>query len=139
MYRKLTQLAAFAALLLTASTGAASTKDAPSQCVFKEYGALSALPYKVEENFGYGTYPMLRGAQLYVQAREGLTAEWLTLQVQRALSSSAEGACKPNVSGVQVSVASFGAGFWIRLSTDNQADAAVLLQWAQKVVGSVKK
>lgn len=136
MHRKITQLAALAALLLTASTGAASTKSAASKCVFDEYGALSAVPYKVEENFGYGSYPQLRGAQLYVQAREGLTAEWLTLEVQRALDSSA---CKPNVSDVQVSVVSSGAGFWVQLAAGEPSDAAALLKWAKTVTGSVLK
>jgi hypothetical protein len=139
MYRQITQLAAFSALLLTASQGAASTKSHASKCVFDQYAALSAVPYNVEENFGYGTYPQLRGAQLYVQAREGLTAEWLTLEVQRALSSSAGAACKPGVSDIRVSVVSSGAGFWVQLSADNRAEAAALLSWAQKMVGSVMK
>jgi hypothetical protein len=136
MHRKITQLAALSALLLTASTVAASTKNAATKCGLDEYGAVSAMPYQVEENFGYGSYPQLRGAQLYVQAREGLTAEWLTLEVQRALASSA---CRPDVGDVQVSVVSSGSGFWVRLSAGQQSDASALLKWAQEVAGTVMK
>jgi hypothetical protein len=91
-------------------------------------------PYRAEENFGYGTYTQLRGAQLFVPAREGLTEQWLTLQVQRSLSAT----CKPGVNDVRVQVVSAGNGFWVQLIAANQSNASTLLRWAEGVVRSAK-
>jgi hypothetical protein len=124
------------ALLLVAGAVQASPSD-PSQCVFEKYAASSVAPFRSEENVGYGSYTRLRGAQVFVPAREGLTAEWLTLNVQRALSKHAgapsESACAPSMP-VEVSVTSAGAGFWIQLRTNDEAQASALLRWARSVV-----
>lgn len=124
------------ALLLFAGAAQASSSD-PSQCVFEKYAASSVAPFKSEENVGYGTYTRLRGAQVFVPAREGLTAEWLTLNVQRALSQRAsapsESDCVPGIP-VEVSVTSAGSGFWVQLRTNDDAQARALLRWARSVV-----
>ena len=124
------------ALLLAASTVQASSGSAAEQCIFDKYAVSSVAPFRSEENVGYGTYTRLRGAQLFVPAREGLTAEWLTASVQRALSkhasTPAEAACKPAVP-VQVQVISAGSGFWVQLGTSDERAAATLLRWAQSL------
>lgn len=124
-------LGAVPAVLLAASTVAASPKQAEQRCVFEEYAAVSVAPYSTEENFGMGTYSQLKGAQVYVAAQPGLTAEWLTLSVERELASDA---CRPGVRGVQVQAVSAGAGFWVRLSAPNAQEAAKLLKWARGIV-----
>ncbi|HKU40133.1 MAG TPA: hypothetical protein VJR89_18365, partial [Polyangiales bacterium] len=78
----------------------------------------------------------LRGAQLYVPARPGLTAEWLSQRVQSELASA--GSCRPSVPGVQVQVVSAGTGFWIVLSTGDERAAASLLAWAQRIVPAAR-
>src|SRR5262249_14563690 len=104
------------------------------QCVFEKYAPASVAPYRVEENYGLGTYSHLRGAQLYVPAREGLTAEWLALSVQRALAEGpSEQACQPGVSQVQVNVVSAGRGFWVQLAAADDRAAEKLLRWAQSI------
>jgi hypothetical protein len=127
---------AASALLLAASTVQASASNA-EQCVFDKYEASSVAPFRSEENVGYGTYTRLRGAQLYIPAREGLTAEWLTRSVERALAqhaaSPSEQACKPVVP-VKVQVVSAGAGFWVQLGAANERAAESLLQWARTLV-----
>jgi len=125
------------ASLLIAGTALAAP-NAANQCVFEKYAATSVAPFRADENVGYGTYTRLRGAQLFIPAREGLTAEWLTLSVKRALSRRAnapsEQACKPQINDVQVSVVSAGSGFWVQLGTDDEASAAALLRWARSIV-----
>jgi hypothetical protein len=122
------------AMLLAASAVQASAGT--DTCVFEKYAVSSVAPFRAEENVGYGTYTRLRGVQLYVPAREGLTAEWLTRSVQDALAGQAstpsEQACKPVVP-VKVQVVSAGAGFWVQLGAANETQAESLLQWAKTV------
>jgi hypothetical protein len=119
----------------TSTTAYARSGDTAEQCVFEKYAVSSVAPYRAEENFGYGTYTRLRGAQLYVPAREGLTAEWLTLSIQQALGKQAGGpaSCQPAVP-VQVQVVSAGGGFWVQLAAADERSAEALLKWAKTIV-----
>ena len=127
---------AFSALLpvLLGLAPAVQARPAADSCVLAQYGASSVAPYKAEENVGYGSYSQLRGAQVFVPAREGLTEQWLTLQVQRSLNAT----CMPGVSDVRVQVVSAGNGFWVQLIAKNQNKASDLLHWAEGVVRSAK-
>jgi len=120
---------AAAALLLTAAVHADSARA--DECVFEKYAVSSVMPFSTDENYTYGPFSILRGAQLYVQAREGLTAEWLHLSVERALVDPEAASCRPPLRDVHVLVSSAGPGFWVRLGVDNQLDAQKLLSWAQ--------
>ncbi|HKP57706.1 MAG TPA: hypothetical protein VJV78_13335 [Polyangiales bacterium] len=134
MFTKKLILAA-APILLAASTVHAAAGQTAEQCVFEKYAPASVAPYRVEENYGLGTYSHLRGAQLYVPAREGLTAEWLEASVQQALAQGpSEQACQPtDVQKVQVSVVSAGRGFWVQLAAADDRSAEKLLRWAQSI------
>lgn len=126
------------AALLPISLGLASAVQArptADVCVLSQYGPSSVAPYGAEVNAGYGTYSQLRGAQVFVPAREGLTQQWLMLQVERSLSA---GACRPSVGDVHVQVASAGNGFWVQLIAANASNASKLLSWAQNIVDSAK-
>lgn len=128
------------ALLLAASASSSvqARNTEAEQCVFEKYAVASVAPFRSEENFGYGSYSRLRGAQLYVPAREGLTAEWLTLSVQQALAkhsgTPATQACQPAVPSVSVQVVSAGGGFWVQLGAADERSAEALLKWAQSIV-----
>lgn len=135
--RKILFAALCSALMAAAATASAMpTREAKNTCVFSKYDASSVAPYKAEENFGYGTYTKLRGAQLFVPAREGLTEQWLTREVQGALSARSEGTCKPNVDGVKVQVVSAGPGFWVQLIAANERSGNEVLSWARGLVAS---
>jgi hypothetical protein len=128
------------ALLLAASAVQARGNAAADQCVFEKYAVSSVAPFRTEENYGYGSYTKLRGAQLYVPAREGLTAEWLQLSVQNALAkqtgvaTTGANSCQPVVPNIQVQVVSAGGGFWIQLGTNDERAAEALLKWAKTIV-----
>jgi hypothetical protein len=130
------------ALLLAASAAQARGNAAADQCVFEKYAVSSVAPFRAEENFGYGTYTRLRGAQLFVPAREGLTAEWLQLSVQQALAKqtgvAGSSACQPVVPAVQVQVVSAGPGFWVQLAAADERSAEALLKWARTIVPAQK-
>jgi hypothetical protein len=121
------------ALLMISAVVSAAPDVVPPSCVFETYAPSSVVAYNAEETVGYGTHPVLRGAQLYVQAREGLTKEWLELSVQRAFAVPAmeSNSCRPEVRDIEVSVSSAGPGFWVYLGSGNLRSARALLQWAQ--------
>lgn len=135
--------------LLIGAAGAVSAPTAyaanPGSCVFEKYAPVSVTPYSADENvsYSYGSYSFLRGAQLFVPAREGLTKEWLEASVQRALSEDAQKAndpacSNPNVKNVRVSVSSAGNGFWVALIARDERTADTLLKWARSIVDQHK-
>src|SRR5260221_4981874 len=78
-----TSLALIAA---TASPALAhATPNAGPPCILRDHTIVSVIPYKEDVRFGRSVYPQLRGAQVYIQAEPGLTAEWLQLTLQRHL------------------------------------------------------
>src|SRR4051812_20894373 len=92
--------AALCAALMGVAGGAsampqkAATSTTQDTCVFSKYEASSVAPFNAEENFGYGNYTQLKGAQVFVPAREGLTEQWLTREVQRAFAEQAGASCQ---------------------------------------------
>jgi len=139
--RKLVIAAALCALAATAATPAQLSADGPERCVFETYSPGAVAPYEVEENVGYGSARVLRGAQLYVPAREGLTKEWLEVSVRQAFSAARAGEaarCRPQVRDVDISVTSAGTGFWVRLGSKKTETARALLLWARTNTAPVK-
>lgn len=140
--------------LLIGASGAVSLSTAHAAnsgsqtCVFEKYAPISAAPYSADEVVSYGSYSFLRGAQLYVPAREGLTKEWLEASVEQALAAhvdatankSADPACQsPNVKNVKVTVTSAGNGFWVALIGRDERSADILLKWARSIVDQHKQ
>jgi hypothetical protein len=136
--KKMTWFAVMSTVLSAVSPVAASAGSDP-ECVFDKYAAISVAPYHLDEDFGLGTHSRLHGAQVYVAAQPGLTAEWLSLSVQRELAESAQNEqCRPSVRGVQVSVTSAGSGFWVAMSAPDERSASALLAWARSIVPAEK-
>lgn len=69
----------FAVLFATAVASVPATSFAstpPSQdCLLREHRITSVTPYRVEERIGKSAMRRLRGAEVFVQAEPGLTAE----------------------------------------------------------------
>lgn len=134
--RKLVFLAV--CMVLTAATGSAlampETPTAKDACIFSRYQASTVAPFNGEENYGYGSYTSLQGAQVFVPAREGLTEQWLARQVQAAFASHGAASCQPTVRDVRVQVVSAGTGFWVQLIAADPGQGKALLQWAKRVV-----
>src|SRR5216683_1881507 len=92
---------------------------APAQrppCILGEHHIVSVQPYRVDERIGRNVFPQLRGAQVYIQAEPGLTAEWLELTLERHLAEMRGPAtmreCAFDLDNVRVTVVSAGSGFW---------------------------
>jgi len=145
LIRNLVSKAIVPALLIGAAgvvsvPSAHAANPAGQACVFDKYAPVSVVPYSTDESFSYGSYSFVRGAQLFVPAREGLTKEWLAASVQQALASAHgpannDPSCsKPDVQNVQVSVQSAGNGFWVALIGRDERAANTLLKWARGLV-----
>ncbi len=131
-------LSAFASPIATAQA-AAPSRENQAQCALNQYTIGAVVPYEVEVRAGQGTVSELRGAQLYVPAQPGLTAEWLQLTLQRefARSSNAGGvnACSFN-SNVRIEVVSGGTGFWVRLIAPDAKEGARVLERAKELAAA---
>ena len=122
------------ATMVSASAGAA----APAQCSLGgKYFARSVKPYNTTEDAGYSIFTRFRGAEVFVPAQPGLTAEWL----DRVLTFQiAAGECNFGTPKVNVEVLSDGGGFTVRLAssgdTYDERDAAAILSHTQQLVKS---
>lgn len=93
--------------------------------------AHSVKPLYNYEDAGYTAFRQFIGAEVFVPAQPGLTAEWL----DRVITSQiAAGECNFGVPKVNVQVLSDGGGFSVRLSSDSEKAAAEVLRRAQQIV-----
>ena len=107
------------ALVLATVTSAGAAEPVPgaaepAHCSLggKDFAA-SVKPLYNFDDAGYAAFRQFIGAEVFVPAQPGLTAEWL----DRVLTSQvASGECNFGVSKVDVEVLSDGGGFSVRLS-----------------------
>lgn len=125
----------------------AASARAAEPCVFDKYAPSTVTSYSEEDNLAYGTFSFMRGAQLYIPAQKGLTAEWLQTTIEHALAARAAGSavspkdavsCNPDVKDVRVAVTSAGDGFWVTLIGRDQKAGEALLKWARNYVERAK-
>jgi hypothetical protein len=112
---------------------------AQAPCVLKQYNLSSVTPYRVQENIGgHIFHQRVAGAELFVQAEPGLTAEWLQLNLNREVTAM-QGSrtmkdCVFGVGKMQVQVESAGPGFRVRLSAPTAEAGQEVLRRAQLLV-----
>ncbi|HWA70703.1 MAG TPA: hypothetical protein VG937_00140 [Polyangiaceae bacterium] len=108
-----------------------------AQCELRANHASHVAPLRAEQRLGRSTISKLVGAQVFVPARAGLTAEWLRTRVEAhaaSMQSSAMPGCPLSVNGVHVTVASGGTGFWVQLTSKDPSAAAEVLRRAAQIV-----
>lgn len=113
---------------------APSTAAAPPTCIMKALRVTGVRPLHALLRNGRGTNERLVGAEVFVQAEPGLTAEWLQLTIQRHIAemrTTDMGDCPLDLNEVGVSVVSAGPGFAVQLRARNGAQAKDVLRRAQ--------
>lgn len=133
----LTAVALACATLAPSPSFAAGPERSP--CILREHRLSSATPYRIQQHAGRGTTGRLAGAQVFVQAEPGLTAEWLELKLARHIAEM-HGAgtmkdCALDVKDVRVEVASAGSGFVVRLIARDADKAEEVLRRSRLLVG----
>jgi hypothetical protein len=112
----------------------ASAETPAKPCILMEHRVTAVTPYRVVEYHGRGSVQRLAGAQVFVQAEPGLTAEWLRLTVEQHLAKMQTehmGDCPLDMSGVRIRVDSAGAGFAVKIIAKDPAQAKEVLRRAE--------
>ena len=127
-----------AVLMVSAATALptlafAAPSDAPAHCILKQHRVTKVQALHVTERYGRGSSERLVGAEVFVQAEPGLTAEWLQLSIQHHMADMG-GAGMPNCAldakDVRVSVESAGTGFAVKITGKDTTQAKEILRRA---------
>ena len=115
---------------------AAAPTPSTAPCVLHQHRVASVKPLRVTESmYGRWTRERLTGAELFVVAEPGLTAEWLQLTIGQHIAemktTPGMPGCPLGVQDVAVQVKSGGAGFVVRLTAPDAAKADEILRRAQ--------
>jgi hypothetical protein len=116
-------------------------RQAPNGAVLSNYPVVSVAPYVYEWTPIKTTLKEIRGATVRIEARPGLTAEWLQLRLERqiaALQSTQESAQAADSSplampGVRAMVSSAPDGFLITLVAPDKGSGEEVLQRARSL------
>src|SRR5207248_2588583 len=113
----------------------AETQPVRESCAFHGFRVGSVSPYRVDQNMG-GHFVVQRvlGAELFVPAEPGLTAEWLWASLRRhvaGMKGQAMTDCPLCVDKLQVEVAPAGPGFRVRLIAPDAKSAQEVLRRAR--------
>src|SRR5262245_2165294 len=131
-FRKLLSLFAVGATL--AVTGAATAEsNAPNACFDgHKLGPINA--YSIDVPLQYDFEKQIAGAQVFVYAEPGLTAEWLHRTLEQRRMSSSNANCPQDVSGSSMTVQSSGGpGFWVTISSTDVSSAKQILARAERL------
>jgi len=139
MFRRTLVAAALAAFVIVpVPTQAAETQEShASWCMLGSFQVTQVGSLYTRVNAGKGTAQRFAGAQVFVPAQPGLTAEWIQANVARHVAE-AKGPrsfdCPLDLDGISVRVVSGGTGFWIQISSQNGDTAKEILNRARRLV-----
>ena len=129
---------AFACALVPLQTAAAAEAEPHEKsCVLGSFRVSQVAALYTNERSGKGTYQRFGGAQVFLPAQPGLTAEWVSSSLaqhgqraDRTLSYD----CPLDVPGAMFAVVSGGTGFWVQISAKDPAAAKEILARAKRLV-----
>lgn len=114
----------------TANRPAANPADAAA--CFAQHPPTVVSAYESDQVAGDGSFTSVVGAQLFVPAEKGLTAEWLNHRYRERLAQRQTSAdCPLDLAGLTVTVQSAGPGFWVQLSAPDENTAKEVLRRAR--------
>lgn len=136
MFKKFKLIPVMTLLSATAAPAVSYASASSSRsCLLREHRITSVAPYRVDERIGKFGVRRLRGAEVFVQAEPGLTAEWLQLTLARHTAQMRGPASMPDcvfdVDDVAVRVESGGTGFRVRIIARDTDKAEEVLRRAR--------
>lgn len=137
--RKLFGVTTLALSMLAPALALAVEPSKPPRCALEGYVIRSITPYRAQEHTGRVPIWRLRGAEVQVEARPGLTAEWLQLRLQQHLQEMRRSAmkdCVLNADVARVTVSSARTGFTVRLIATDTKKAEAVLRRARVLAGA---
>jgi hypothetical protein len=138
LIRNVVAAVALSAAMLVPTISHAAANGRPP-CILSEHHIVSVAPYEIDRSYGRFSTPEVRGAQVYIQAEPGLTAEWLQLTLERHLAEMKGPAAMPDcafdLTNVHIDVAPAGAGFWVRLIAPDAKSGEEVLRRVRLLAG----
>lgn len=118
----------------TAPTAVATHSRDPGPCALDTYAPAWVSPHFEDERVIKTTMRRLHGAEIYIPARPGLTAEWLRREL--AGGSGAASDCPLDVTGAEIQIESRGAGFVVTIRAADADRAGEVLRRARSRTAS---
>ncbi|HVZ32853.1 MAG TPA: hypothetical protein VG963_10525 [Polyangiaceae bacterium] len=139
MFRRTLIGAALAAFIAIPAIAQAVEPEAPhaSWCMLASLQVTQVGSLYTRVGAGKGVTQRFAGAQVFVPAQQGLTAEWIQANVQRHIAEAKMGRsydCPLDLDGISVNVVSGGTGFWIQISSQSNDTAKEILNRARRLV-----
>ena len=103
----------------------------PTTCALDAFAPTSVEPHYEEDTAVKVTVRRLHGADVYIEARAGLTAEWLRHELVPRVDNAHR--CALGVPGAEVLVASAGPGFRVTIRARDEEAAEQILRLARAV------
>ena len=135
--RKLLSAAALvASAMLSSAAPASAAPDANARsCTLASFQVTQVASLYTDEHINQTVYRRFAGAQVFLPARPGLTAEWIRASIaQHRTNAQAAHECPLDVKGATVSVTSGGTGFWVQISARDSDAAREILNRAKRLV-----
>jgi len=105
-------------------------------CVLARFQITQVGSLYVYERAGQGTYRRFAGAQLFLPAQEGLTAQWIAtnLAQHKANDKGRSYRCPLDVESSKVEVKAGKTGFWVLISAPDKGSAQEVLDRARRLI-----
>lgn len=119
-----------------ATPSAPSAAPRAERCFLQQHRVTAVMPYSVDQQIGHASTKVVRGADIYILAEPGLTAEWLRLSLARQIAAMPAGMrdCAFDVKDVEVRVGSAGPGFEVKLIAPDSKKGEEVLRRARLLV-----
>jgi hypothetical protein len=139
MFRRIFIVSALASFIALPSLAQADEPAEPHLhwCVLARYDVTQVGSLYMTQQQGRGTVRRVIGAQLFVPAQPGLTAEWIQANIQRHQRETKVHRtydCPLDLENVSLNVVSGGTGFWIQISSRDSDTAKEILNRAKRVI-----
>jgi len=138
MFKKIAAIVALSVAVALPTVALATPAGSSTHCIIQEHRVTAVQPLYVPVQQGRFSGERLAGAQVFVLAEPGLTAEWLQLSMQRHMTEmrgSGMSNCALDAKDVSVSVQSAGTGFALKITGKDGAQAKEILRRAKLLVG----
>ena len=124
-----------ASALFASAAPASAAPDAHAHwCALASFQITQVASLYTDEHLNQTIVRRFTGAQVFLPAQPGLTAEWIRASIARHQSNAQTTECPLDVKGATISVTSGGTGFWVQISTRNTDAAKEILNRAKRLV-----
>ncbi len=132
-----TRFAVAASLAAASLLPLAARAESIEPCELLSNSVVSVRAHKAEQHYGKITIDRVDGASVFVQARPGLTAEWLQRSLSAHLTKMKDMSmvdCPLEAKDLRIEVRSGGTGYWVSIIAKDHRQAELVLERAQSLL-----